>query len=185
MITLLRHAQSEHNVARHRVAGLVPRSKLTFYGRQTAVAYGQKLNASADAPVAIYYSPALRCIDTAKLIAKELDIKPAMIEDERLLEMDHSEVAGNLKLTSVINPKRFWRILLKGKNFQFKNGESFNHVADRMTEALSEAEQRFPDQPVLVVTHSMSMRCMLARKYKWSVWKLILKQVQNMEAIEW
>ena len=80
--------------------------------------------------------------------------------------------------------KRFLQVLVKGKNFQFRNGESFNHVADRMMESIKDIEFRYPHEPVLIVTHGMAMRCLMARKHGWSVWKLILKQVQNMEAWE-
>jgi len=181
MIYLIRHAQSIHNVKSSRVAGVALQSPLTDVGIKQSRDIGIEFHRREIE--AIYHSPALRCKDMAKIMARQFVNEPDLISDERLLEMDQGEAAGKLKLSIVLNPLTFIRILTKRKDFAFKGGESFNVVAQRMEDALNEIKNT-EKKDTLVITHGMAIRALLSKRSGSSVWRIILGRVGNAEIIE-
>jgi len=177
----MRHAQAEHNVKSSRVAGQALDSPLTELGIKQSQQAGTELHMTTLNK--IYASPALRCVDTAKIVARQFTNEPFIEEDKRLLEMDQGVLVGRLKLTTVLNPVTFVKLLIQGKNFAFENGESFNQVAERMEESLKEIESS-SQGTILVVGHGMAIRCLLAKRHRWSVWRIILSHMNNVATIE-
>ena len=173
----MRHGEAEHNVDSLRVAGQANDSELTTEGidqAEDAVEAFKNIKINV-----IYHSPAIRCVDTAKIMAKNLPGRVKLVEDERLLEMHQGNAAGKLKVLIILNPMIFFRVISKRMNFSFTDGESFNDVANRMTKAINDIEEK----NALVVTHGFAIRCYLARKFKWPVWKLILSDIKNAQIL--
>jgi probable phosphoglycerate mutase len=87
MIYLLRHGQTEHNVAQ-RIQGRCD-SPLTELGKAQARAMGAKLRGliGDDAEFAIVASPLPRALASAELVREAAGINPPIVTDERLQEV--------------------------------------------------------------------------------------------------
>ena len=180
-ITLLRHAEAEHNVKSSRVAGSALDSQLTDLGRKQAKQAAKQFETQFQV---VYHSPAVRCRDTANILIDEWDYIPDEVyEDVRLVEMNQGQQVGRIKLLTIINPRTFVNLLIRRMDFSFEDGESFNQVASRMQEVVDEIESLHKGKSVLVVTHGLAMRCLVAKLSGWSVWRLLLTKVKKTGTI--
>jgi len=177
----MRHAEAAHNLKPSLVAGQAIGSPLTPHGLKQAKDVRSKINELR--PRYIYYSPALRCRQSAEIIADSLSEKPELIEDSRLLEMDQGRAVGRSKLLSVINPKSVIGLLANGLKFHFPGGESFEQVAERMQAVITDIRAQHKDADVLICTHGLAIRCFLAKHYGWSVYRLLTKKIAPTQLV--
>ena len=155
---LVRHAEAEGNAAgqtqgRREVA-------LTERGHAQAATVARSLVPYA--PVALYASPATRAQQTARVIAGALGLD--VVADERLHELDHGLLDG---LTSEELRRDHASFLERWRTadletLQMPGGETMGEARARMLAALDEYAQRHGDADVVVVSHNLALKSLLA-----------------------
>ncbi len=147
ILYLVRHGESVYN-AESRIQGHadVPLSEL---GRLQGEAVAEALaGVSVDA---IYSSPLLRALDTARCIAGRHRV--SLCTDPRLMEIDVGIFEGRLKSELVAeNSPEFVRWLSGDDNFTIPGGESRRQLAERGCEALRSIAA-YGHRAAVVVTH--------------------------------
>ncbi|WP_167956701.1 histidine phosphatase family protein [Anaerosporobacter faecicola] len=147
-IYLVRHGQTDWNIqGRYQGIENIP---LNETGMEQARVCATAL---ADYSfVAFYASPLQRAYDTASLIAETLNAHQlrngvqatlSVVKDARLLERDFGKISGLL-------PEERKAFLESGEE---ANMEPFEHLTDRVMEAMEEYRRCYSDGNVLVVTH--------------------------------
>ncbi len=157
-LIMVRHGESEGN--RDRRFTISPEVPLTDLGRQQAREAAQKI-ARRFAPALIISSPYRRARQTSDIIAGELGLQIEVVHDlhERELGVLKGESYDLLRdlagQDSGYNPKRGWLWRPEG-------GESYEDVRVRVSVAIDEIRQRYPDQELVVVSHGGVMLSMWA-----------------------
>jgi broad specificity phosphatase PhoE len=164
-LTLLRHGESEANVAaadaerrgEHRIA--VPARDadvvLTPRGREQAAAAGRRLAALAHPPRVVWVSPYARARETAAIALDTAGITAEIVVDERLRDrelgiFDALTSAGVAALYPDESARRRWH----GKFYHRPpGGESWADVALRIRSVLRDIDDATVDGEVLVVSH--------------------------------
>lgn len=121
---------------------------LNDFGKSQAIARREeiaKLNIDQ-----IFCSPKLRTKETAELAAPGIPIS----FDDRLLSRDHGEFQGLTR--GEVDLDSYWNMNL---NCQYERAESVTHIYNRVAEFLRELKAKYPDQSILIVTHSAIIRC--------------------------
>lgn len=148
-IYLVRHGETDWNIER-RFQG-IENIPLNDTGRKQAKDCAKALASLSFA--AIYASPLQRAYETATIIAdiindyhKEQRTNEPMLtvkEDSRLLERDFGKISGLL-------PKDRKEFLASGED---ANMEEFEHLTERLMNALYDYQENYQEQNVLVITH--------------------------------
>ena len=134
MIYLIRHGQTEYNVAR-RFQGAID-SPLTALGAAQARAMGLALRNLIDPQdVALFSSPRGRTIETAELIAQEADIAGNILIDEGLAEISLGSWDG-LTLDQIAQQHQA-DLHCHNWFFQTPDGERYEPFERRLTAALA------------------------------------------------
>ena len=128
---LIRHAESEMNTAPQLIGGRSNHTPLTERGEQQALELGEHLRDLHLFPDSLYASPAIRTLATAKLCLKAMGVKPDIIVDDALQELDQGRNEGLLR-GAVYTEQVMSDIMKLGKDFRFDGGESMNDVGKRM-----------------------------------------------------
>ena len=148
-LVLIRHGESEGN--RDRRFTLSPEVPLTELGRQQARAAARRI-AKRFTPERIISSPYLRARQTSDIIASELELPIEVVHNlhERDLGILKGQSYDLLRdmagQDSGYDPKRGWLWRPEG-------GESYEDVRQRVSAAIEEIRERFPDQELVVVSH--------------------------------
>ncbi|MCE7793177.1 histidine phosphatase family protein [Salipaludibacillus sp. CUR1] len=134
-------------------------SELTENGIENAVALGDRLR-EVDFD-AIYTSPSKRTLLTADLIKGKRDV-PFFLEDN-LREINMGEWEGQT-FASIEDkyPMEFNSFWNTPHLYKSLNGESFNEVKKRVVKAVNSIEQVHRSGKVLIVTHSVVIKTLLA-----------------------
>jgi broad specificity phosphatase PhoE len=154
-IFLARHGESDWNAA-NRFQGHSDRP-LTDLGRRQAEALAE---AVANKNVgAIYSSPLIRALETARIVAARTRL-PVM-EDEDLREVDTGGWSG-LSREEVQQrfPEGFERWISGGAGWE--DGESYEDMAERSLRAVGRIAEAHPRGRVLVVSHGGPIRAIQA-----------------------
>lgn len=148
----MRHGETDDNAA-DRFQGRLD-TRLNARGRTQSQALARAL--AGEGLRAVYSSPLLRALETAQIVAFELDL-PTPLLDERLMEADAGEWSGRLytEITAT-QPGAFERWRAVDPEFRFPGGESVAEQAARVAAAL--ADIRDGPLPALVVSHGGSIR---------------------------
>ena len=154
-VFLIRHGLTEHTGTR--LYGRTPGVHLSDRGREQAERLAERFAGVRLA--AIYSSPLERCRETAAPLAAASGLRVALRDD--LLEMDTGSWT-NRTLTAVSRTKLWQRIQETPSHAAFPDGESFASANARMVRALVEIAERHPRGRVAVVTHSDTIRMLLA-----------------------
>jgi probable phosphoglycerate mutase len=154
-VFLIRHGLTEHTGTR--LYGRTPGVHLSDRGREQAERLAERFAGVRLA--AIYSSPLERCRETAAPLAAASGLRVALRDD--LLEMDTGSWT-NRTLTAVSRTKLWQRIQQTPSHAAFPDGESFASANARMVRALVEIAERHPRGRVAVVTHSDTIRMLLA-----------------------
>jgi broad specificity phosphatase PhoE len=158
-LILGRHGETESN--RERLALGREDVPLNEKGRLQAAALAASLRGLPVA--AVYSSPLVRALDTARAIAGlfGLEVQP----DERLIEMDVGEMEG-------LTPKelrdhhgdfiRRW-FTSEAAMLPMPGGESLQQVQDRAWAAVESLRESHPEETVVAVSHNFTIRAIACR----------------------
>ncbi len=156
-IYLTRHGQTEWNVI-HKMQGW-GNGELTAKGIADAKALAQRLS---DTPLdKIYASSSKRAFETAKIIENNRGIE--IVSNDDLREMNFGDWDGQFTSDVKANfPKEhaiFWET---PHLFEGMNGETFLDVQQRAQKVLSAILQDQKEGTILIVSHSIFLRVLLA-----------------------
>lgn len=155
-LILIRHGESVANAARRFTHG--PEEPLSRKGREEALERARHLRDVCD-PVALYASPFVRALETARLIGRVFGLEPAVVEDLR--EQSYGELHGQSYEAARVGfaresgPLDLWRLRPPG-------GESLEEVARRVGPAVEAIATRHVGEQVIVVSHGGVMASLRA-----------------------
>jgi broad specificity phosphatase PhoE len=141
-LILIRHGESVANAEQRFTHG--PHEPLSRRGREEALARARRIQARFD-PVALYASPFVRALETARLIGGVLGLEPIAVE--ALREQDFGALRGQ-PYGALQRERRADRW-----SFRPPGGESLAEVFARVGPALDEIAERHLGAEVLVVSH--------------------------------
>ena len=144
-LILIRHGQSLGNAERRFTHG--PDEPLTEQGREEARAAG-RLVLAHHRPVALYASPFVRAVETARLIGEVVGLAPELVEDlrEQFFGKLHGQPYSSYTAAAEAAGTPRWERRPPG-------GESLVEVARRAGPALDAIARRHAGQSVVVVSH--------------------------------
>jgi broad specificity phosphatase PhoE len=155
-LILMRHAATPANLQRpYTLQGSRPDADLAPTGFTQAQAVAIAL---AQMPItAVYASPLRRARLTAEALCRPVLIEPALIEVDvgEWAELTWEEIAARWPAESAAFHDAPDRHVYLG-------GENLTHVRDRVVPALDSIIARHPGEPVLVVSHGVVNRVLLA-----------------------
>ena len=156
-VVLCRHGEPEPS-AHARFCGAIDVG-LSAVGKAEAGALAAGL--VAEAPAALYTSPARRALETARRIGSSLGLGP--IVESKLREIDFGEVDG-LRYDEVgaARPGFYGEWLRTPTRVRFPGGECFADLQRRALEALSTVTAQYERRTTVVVTHAGVIRSLLA-----------------------
>src|SRR5690606_9209530 len=151
-LILIRHGESVANAERRFTHG--PHEPLSRRGREEALARARRLQARFD-PVALYASPFVRALETARLIGGVLGLEPIVVD--ALREQDFGSLRGQpySAVGTDIEVQGRWRYCPPG-------GESLESVCQRVGPALDAIAERHLGSEVVVVSHGGVMAALQA-----------------------
>ena len=132
-----------------RLTGRLPGVALTPAGHRAAAALARSLG---EVPlVAVYTSPALRCRETAALLAEPHGLRPRVYP--RLADTDYGSWSG--RSLAVVRRTTLWRLVeATPSRVRFPDGEALTEVQARAIAACEALTARHPDATLAVVTHA-------------------------------
>jgi broad specificity phosphatase PhoE len=141
-LILVRHGESVANAERRFTHG--PHEPLSRRGREEARARARRIQARFD-PVALYASPFVRALETARLIGDLLGLAPVVVDELR--EQDFGALRGQ-PYDALRGERREdrWR-------FRPPGGETLEEVFARVGPALDAIAARHLGSEVVVVSH--------------------------------
>ena len=112
---------------------------------------------------AIYASDLSRAADTASRILSVQERAPALHRDVRWRELSFGDWEGmNYKEMSAHSPDVFAKWMLDPQHISTPNGETLDHLAERVHAAFVELKNKHKDETILVVSHSGALQALLA-----------------------
>lgn len=162
-IFLIRHAESEGNLAAHLISGQSNHLPLSPLGRIQAQLLGKRLHHEKIQLDQVFCSTALRARDTALIACEQIAFPASQIQaSDLLLEIDQGDWVGRER-KEIYTPEM--RALINADNWNFKapNGESQQEVEERMLNFVN--KQVLPawgeGKKVAVFTHGVAIKCLL------------------------
>jgi broad specificity phosphatase PhoE/ribonuclease HI len=155
-LLLLRHGQTELSVQRRYSGRGNP--PLTTLGRQQADAAAGYLGARGGI-AAVISSPLQRCQDTAAAAAKRLGLDVAV--DDDLIETDFGGWEGLTFAEAADRDPELHRQWLRDTSTEPPDGESFDHVNQRVSRARDRIITEHGGSTVLVVSHVTPIKMLL------------------------
>jgi broad specificity phosphatase PhoE/ribonuclease HI len=155
-LLLLRHGQTELSVQRRYSGRGNP--PLTTLGRQQADAAAGYLGARGGI-AAVISSPLQRCQDTAAAAAKRLGLDVAV--DDDLIETDFGAWEGLTFSEAAQRDPELHRQWLRATSTEPPDGESFDHVSQRVSRARDRIIGEHGGSTVLVVSHVTPIKMLL------------------------
>ncbi|NPA41907.1 MAG: histidine phosphatase family protein [Aquificae bacterium] len=154
-LIIVRHAESQWNPLGRYQGHLDP--ELTDRGRRQAEALAYELK--KENVVRIYTSPLKRTYQTAKVLSDKLGVP--LYREDRVIEIDHGKWSGML-VDEVREkyPEEFETWIKEPQNIRFENGESLEEVLSRVRDFLQFVKEKHQDETVVVVSHTVPIRCM-------------------------
>jgi probable phosphoglycerate mutase len=152
-LILIRHGESLANAERRFTHG--PHEPLSRRGRDEATARARNLAGRFD-PVALYASPFVRALETARLIGSVLGLEPIVVD--ALREQDFGTLRGQPYETAARDAMWHsdrWRYRPPG-------GETLEEVFHRAGPALDAIADRHVGEQVIVVSHGGVMAALHA-----------------------
>jgi probable phosphomutase (TIGR03848 family) len=155
MVFLIRHGLTDHTGTR--LYGRTPGLHLSERGREQAERLAERFSRVRLA--AVYSSPLERCIETAMPLAAAQGLR--VTRRPGLVEMD-AGAWTNRPLSGLARTKLWQRIQHTPSQSAFPDGESFAAANARLVGELGQIAGRHPRGRVAVVSHSDTIRMMLA-----------------------
>jgi len=162
-VLLVRHGRTTAN-ASGVLAGRLPNIHLDDAGVAQAVTVGKALRS---VPVThLVASPLSRTVETAKLIAGELDGRVRLAKDKGVIECDYGDWSGK-KLKRLANEPLWSVVQSHPSSVTFPNGESMSAAQQRAVSAIRgwvdvAREESGPNAIVLVVSHADVIKSIIA-----------------------
>lgn len=158
-LLLTRHGQTDWNIAgRYQGQSDIP---LNQTGQSQAEQLAKRL--STETIHAIYASDLSRAVDTASRILSMQQQAAALQRDVRWRELSFGDWEGmNYKEMSAYSPDVFAKWMLDPQHISTPNGETLDHLAERVHAAFVELKNNHKDETVLVVSHSGALQVLLA-----------------------
>jgi probable phosphoglycerate mutase len=155
-VFLIRHGENEF-VATHKLAGRTPSVHLNERGVAQAGALvkfldGQPINA-------IYSSPLVRCVETARPLADERALP--VIEDPAFLEVDYGDWQG-ADLRELSKLPEWQKVQHTPSTFRFPSGETLREVQNRVVAGIEALRVQHPNEIVALFAHGDVIRTSLA-----------------------
>ncbi|HHU81269.1 MAG TPA: histidine phosphatase family protein [Acholeplasmataceae bacterium] len=142
-ICLIRHGQTDWNKLQ-RIQGRID-NPINMIGSNQAKTTGLYLKKHDPKWDVIMCSPLSRTIQTAEIIAQQLNYQHPIIVNPNVIEREFGEADG-----VIITPEVYQRII----NDDYKNLEITTTLQQRARNAIIEIGRKYPNQKVLIVTHS-------------------------------
>jgi probable phosphomutase (TIGR03848 family) len=155
MVFLIRHGLTDHTGTR--LYGRTPGLHLSERGREQAERLAERFSRVRLA--AVYSSPLERCIETAMPLAASKGLR--VTRRPGLVEMD-AGAWTNRPLSGLTRTKLWQRIQHTPSQAAFPDGESFAAANARLVGELGQIAGRHPRGRVAMVSHSDTIRMMLA-----------------------
>jgi probable phosphomutase (TIGR03848 family) len=155
MVFLIRHGLTDHTGSR--LYGRTPGLHLSERGREQADRLAERFSRVRLA--AVYSSPLERCIETATPLAVAQGLR--VTRRSGLVEMD-AGIWTNRPLSGLARTKLWQRIQQTPSQAAFPDGESFVAANARLVGELGQIAGSHPNGRVAVVSHSDTIRMMLA-----------------------
>ena len=162
MVLLVRHGTTP--TTGKVLPGRAPGLHLSDDGRAQAEAVAERIGALAEAgkgaPVAVYASPLERTTETARPIARRLDLR--VRSDRGLLECDFGAWTGG-KLADLAKRPEWASVQRNPSGFRFPGGESFLEMQTRMASALARLVERHRGDTIVAVSHADPIKAVVAQ----------------------
>lgn len=155
-VLLIRHGENEY-VTTHRLAGRTPNVHLNDRGRAQAEALVKHLEEQPLA--AIYSSPLVRCVETARPLAAARNLP--IVEEPAFLEVDYGDWHG-ADLRELAKLPEWHKVQHTPSTFRFPNGESLREVQSRSVAGVEMLRHRHPNEVIAVFAHGDVIRTTLA-----------------------
>ncbi|RLJ70912.1 putative phosphoglycerate mutase [Hydrogenivirga caldilitoris] len=154
-LIIARHAESQWNPV-GRYQGLLD-PELTERGKAQAEALAYEFQ--KEKVSRIYSSPLKRTFQTAKIISDKLAVP--LHREDRVIEIDHGNWSGMLvDEVKEKYPREFEMWLKEPHRVKFEGGESLEDVFRRVKDFLEYVRKEHEDETVIVVSHTVPIRCM-------------------------
>lgn len=152
-LILIRHGESLANAERRFTHG--PHEPLSRKGREEATERGRLIAKRFD-PVALYASPFVRALETARLVGAAIGLEPVVVE--ALREQDFGTLRG--RGYDAVREDPTWHT--DRWRYRPGGGETLEEVFHRVGPALDEIADRHLGQQVVVVSHGGVMAALHA-----------------------
>lgn len=151
-LILVRHGETLHNVAG--IAQGWGDSALSERGERQVAAVARRI--ARMRPAAIFSSPLERAQTTANAIAAEASLRVQLLDDLR--EMNYGTWEGRSFLDVRRSDEKNYLRWINELDFPSPEGESHQHVLDRIRRALVTMREIANGHPVVAVTHGNAIR---------------------------
>lgn len=138
------HLSNEGKLQAEIVAKEIEKSSSSFLGKKVA---------------AVYASPMERTQETAKPIAKVLNLRVRTLQG--LNECDFGDWTGR-RLRELSKLKSWSTVQKQPSSFRFPNGESFTEMQNRMLKTVDKLVERHSGETVICVSHADPIKAILS-----------------------
>ena len=162
LIIFVRHGRTPTTGTK--LPGRAPNLHLSDEGKSQAEMIAKEIEKSSSSFLgakvsAVYASPMERTQETAKPIAKTLNLRVRTLQG--LNECDFGDWTGR-RLRDLSKLKSWSTIQKQPSNFRFPNGESFTEMQNRMLKTVDKILERHPGETVVCVSHADPIKAILA-----------------------
>ena len=162
LIIFVRHGKTPTTGTK--LPGRTPNLHLSDEGKSQAEMIAQEIKKSSNSFLgtkvsAVYASPMERTQETAKPIAKTLNLRVRTLQG--LNECDFGDWTGR-RLRDLSKLKSWSTIQKQPSSFRFPNGESFTEMQNRMLKTVGMILERHPEETVVCVSHADPIKAILA-----------------------
>ena len=162
LIIFVRHGKTPTTGTK--LPGRAPNLHLSNEGKSQAETVAKEIENSSSSFLgskvsAVYASPMERTQETAKPIAKTLNLRLRTLQG--LNECDFGDWTG--RRLRDLSKLKSWSIIQKQpSSFRFPNGESFTEMQNRMQKTVDKILERHPGETVVCVSHADPIKAILA-----------------------
>ena len=162
LIIFVRHGRTPTTGTK--LPGRAPNLHLSDEGKSQAEMLAKEIEKSSSSFLgakvsAVYASPMERTQETAKPIAKTLNLRLRTLQG--LNECDFGDWTG--RRLRDLSKLKSWSIIQKQpSSFRFPNGESFTEMQNRMQKTVNKILERHPGETVVCVSHADPIKAILA-----------------------
>ena len=162
LIIFVRHGRTPTTGTK--LPGRAPNLHLSDEGKSQAEMIAKEIKKSSSSFLgtkvsAVYASPMERTQETAKPIAKTLNLRVRTLQG--LNECDFGDWTGR-RLRDLSKLKSWATVQKQPSSFRFPNGESFTEMQNRMLKTIDKILERHSGETVVCVSHADPIKAILA-----------------------